>query len=101
MAARLSLSCERIILVCDEQTHQHSGGSINPDSESKASSPGGCKFTEWEQLLTYDKLEPPLSMKSSRDLTIILTISVLSISHMMGLLHCVAYSPQDISGRVF
>lgn len=33
-------------------------------------------------------------MKSSRDLTIILTISVLSISHLMGLLHCVAYSPQ-------
>lgn len=40
MAAPLSLSCERTILVCDEQTHQHSGGSINPDSESKASSPG-------------------------------------------------------------
>lgn len=123
MTAPLSLSCERIILACDEQTHQHSGVSINPESESKASSPGGCKFTEWEQLLTSDLswnllshwslLETwPSSLQSLSCpfpiwwvcfivLPIVLKISVEEFSDPVTLTHCAFWMLLSVLERVW
>lgn len=91
--------CEGVILICDEQTNQHSGGSIKPESESKA------LVQEWLQIhlmgTTFNSWL--MTWVGARTLeTCHHPDNACPVHpHLMGLAQCVACHSQDIRGRAF